>query len=146
MPIELFFDKKLETFTMDNKEFYSKQNDISLTETLGIALLFIKITVGGSLLYMGGYLTFWAVGIIEQFINHPEKVPLINAILQSKVTAEVLKISTKGDAFIVENGLFFKWMILLAFLMTTKCTVIRMWPVFWQSHDLAYGPGLHPGN
>ena len=98
---------------MDNQEFYSKQSDISLKDTLGIMLLFIKMFVGGCLLYTGIYLTFWSVGIIEQFVNHPEKVPLINTILQSNVGSEVLKITTKGDSFIIENGLFFKWAIIM---------------------------------
>lgn len=97
---------------MDNNDRYSRKNDISLRDTLGIILLFVKITVGGSLLSTGIYLTFWATTIVEQIINHPDKVPLVNALMQNQVGKEVLKISTKGDAFIIENGVAFQWVIL----------------------------------
>jgi len=102
---------------MDEKEFYSKQSNISFTDTLQIIILFVKIIVGVILLFTAINLTYWSVEKIEQFINFPEKVPLINTILTSNVGTEVLRISSQGDTLIIENGLFFQWLVLIIIVL-----------------------------
>ncbi|MCI5146724.1 MAG: hypothetical protein D3923_14665 [Candidatus Electrothrix sp. AR3] len=102
---------------MDHKNYYSNQSSMSLVDILNVILLLIKICVGGCLLYVSIYLIFWSVGIIEQFVSHPEDVPLLNAILKSDPTHNVLKVIIQDDSFLIENGLILQWIVLLIVIL-----------------------------
>lgn len=102
---------------MENKEFYPTKSEVKNEEILTIIVFVIKILVGGILLCTALYITFWAIEVAEQIIYHPEKVPLINSILQSQEGQELFQISSSGNSLVIENGIVIKWMILVFLLL-----------------------------
>jgi uncharacterized membrane protein (DUF373 family) len=103
---------------MDEKDFFkSRSSTISLYDAVAVIILVIKILVGFCLLYIGIYLTFWSVRIIEQFVNTPEQVPLLNFIITSDSTQDLFKITRQENSFIIGNGLMLKWVILFLVIL-----------------------------
>ena len=98
---------------MEKKEFYAEKENASGFDIFGVIAFFIKILLGGILLCTALYLIFWSIEVVEQILYHPENVPLINAFLQSHEGKNLLQITSQGESFVIENGLFIQWLILV---------------------------------